>query len=121
MELLKANPDMSTWNLRVLLLLSLVCHPITWLPLHTGPSTTALFLLPISMATGQVPKRLQLKIQSIQYKNRTAIQIEMGPKWLKTNVLFYFIKCLLKLWFKMNILKPIFYGGLIIEYEKQHL
>jgi len=57
--LLNANPDISTWNLRSLLLFSFVCHPITWLALHTGPSKMALFLLGTSMATGQVPKRLQ--------------------------------------------------------------
>ena len=56
--LLNANPDISTWNLRSLLLFSFVCHPSTWLPLHTGPSKIALFLLGASMATGQVPKRL---------------------------------------------------------------
>lgn len=58
MVLLKAKPDISTWNLRSLLLFSFVCHPITWLPLHTGPSRIALFLLWASMPTGQVPKRL---------------------------------------------------------------
>lgn len=36
-----------------------MCHPITWLPLHTGPSNIALFLLCANIATGQVPKRLQ--------------------------------------------------------------
>ena len=59
--LLKANPDISTWNLRSLLLFSFVCHPITWVPLHAGPSNMALFLLWASIATGQVPKRLQSK------------------------------------------------------------
>lgn len=58
MVLLKAKPDISTWNLRSLLLFSFVCHPITWLPLHTGPSSITLFLLWASMPTGQEPKRL---------------------------------------------------------------
>lgn len=57
--LLNANPDISTWNLRSFLLFSFVCHPITLLPLHTGPSSVALFLFCASIATGHVPKRLQ--------------------------------------------------------------
>lgn len=66
MVLLKANPDMSTWNLRRILLFSLVFQPITALPLQTGPSKTALFLLCASMATGHVPNRLILEINQIR-------------------------------------------------------
>ena len=64
MVLLNANPDISTWNLRSLLLFSFVCHPITWLPLQTGPSNIALFLLCASMATGHVPNRLSITSRS---------------------------------------------------------
>lgn len=62
--LLNANPDISAWNLGNLWVTSsLVCHPITWVPLHTGPSRRALLLLSINLATIHVPKRLQVEKQ----------------------------------------------------------
>ena len=59
MVLLNANPDIATWNLRSLLLSSLVCHPTTWFCLHTGPSsTTPSFLFSEITGTGHVPNLL---------------------------------------------------------------
>ena len=59
MVLLNANPDIATWNLRSLLLPSLVCHPTTWFCLHTGPSrTTPSFLFSETTGTGHVPNLL---------------------------------------------------------------
>lgn len=43
--LLRENPDISTWYLRIFFLFSFVCYPITWLPLQTGPSNVSLCLL----------------------------------------------------------------------------
>ena len=56
--LLKAKPGISAWNLRNLLLGSLVCHPITRVPLQIGPSNTYWLLFSTSFATVQVPNRL---------------------------------------------------------------
>lgn len=62
MLLLKAKPEISTWNLLWLLPFLFVCHPITFLPLHTGPCRITLFLLWASIATGQVPNLLYTQI-----------------------------------------------------------
>jgi hypothetical protein len=62
MLLLKANPDEFTWNLRDLLLLSLVCHPTTLLSSQTGPCSCVLLFPTPSIATGQVPKLLNIAV-----------------------------------------------------------
>jgi hypothetical protein len=59
MVLLKAKPDMSTWKRRSLLLFSFVCHPITVLPLQTGPSMMGFDFPTCRKATGHTPKRLE--------------------------------------------------------------
>ena len=57
--LLKANPDITEWNLWYLCFGSLTCHPITSVPLQTGPSSAALRLFSATFATVHIPNRLK--------------------------------------------------------------
>jgi len=85
MVLLKAKPDISTWNLLSLLLFSFVCQPMTFSPSHTGPSSTVLDLLCASIPTSHVPNRLWKKITLMSFKKspyswlRKQIKVKASP------------------------------------------